>query len=176
MLRVPGKPDPRKWTVFRLLIRCPEIGTVTAMNQVGIASALRQLGAHTEDPRWSSAVLEGLIDAAAAAPAGRVTDLLCVLCDLLGEVSTIGDATAHLVKDIVVGAFTRQRRSYDAGDLSPIARRVADGDRPPTPAQAYLALLALPEALLAPCRDAILGALDGTDRGTEARRLLDDGA
>jgi hypothetical protein len=141
-----------------------------------LASALRQLGAHTADPRWSSALLDGLIDAAAVAPGGGVIDLVRALYDLLGEVVTISAPTANLVKDVVVGAFTRHRRSYDAGDLSPIARQVADPGRPPTAAQAYLAMLALPEPLLATCRGAIMRALEGTDRAAEARRQLDAGA
>jgi hypothetical protein len=141
---------------------------------VGAArTMLLRLGANTPEPRWSSLMLEQVIAAAAATPGGHVTDLICALYDLLGEVPAIGRVTANLVKDVVVGAFTAHRRSYEAGDLTPIARRVADRSRPPTPAQAYLALLALSGALLDACREDILRALDGTELAAAARRMLD---
>ena len=42
-----------------------------------------------------------------------------------------------------------------------------------TPAQAYLALHALPEMMIAPCRDRILSLLKDTAYLSEAREMLE---
>lgn len=136
---------------------------------------LLALAAQTADPRWSSRILEQLLDAVMTVHDSEITDLLHALFDLSAEDDgALTTTRAHLIRDVVVLAFTRFRASYDAGDFSWATDR--DSSRL-EPAQAYLLLLALPEADVRRLRTPISDALAATPFADEARaNLAEDGS
>src|SRR4030095_272922 len=136
----------------------------TAAHRLLIAKLmLLRLRAHTAAPAWSSLVLEQLLSIATSIPGGQVGDIILAMYQILGEQgSTLSETAANLIRDVVVNAFTRHRLSYDASDLSRLNEDLADAGHYLTPAQAYLALHALPESAIMSRRDRILSFLKDT--------------
>jgi hypothetical protein len=134
---------------------------------------LLKLRVDSSDPRWSSLLLDRLLEAVIGTPGGGVGDLLHSLHDLLGEHH--GDLTEpvrNIVKDLVVQCFTQHRASYDAVDLRWMVEKTIET---PTPAQAYLALHAIPPSIMQPrCAVAIPKALMSTPYWKEAVNTLDE--
>jgi hypothetical protein len=121
-------------------------------------------------PAWSSHVLEKTIEEILSQPGSRIGDVFYALWDLGGKDDVALTKTmAALIRDIVVLCFTRYRTKYDAEDFQWMADRVQQGA---APAQAYLALLALPESLASASRDAIVESLEGTEFHDEAQGML----
>lgn len=128
-------------------------------------------GADTWVPVWSSLVLERTVAEVLSANQASMSDLLLALWEIAGrEEAVLTPTLANFIRDIVVHAFTRYRTLYDKEDFL----WLADGVRhSPTPSQAYLALLALPEELVEQSKAPILDALKGTQFFDEAQRMLD---
>ena len=132
---------------------------------------LLELGADSDDPRWSSAVLERLLQAVVAPPGGSVGDLLLalngVLADFPGELSR---PLANFIKDLVVACFTRYRASYEAVDWARFAHTVTPGATKP---QLYLALHAIPRRFILPeLGDSIASGLHSSPFQEEAVAAL----
>lgn len=167
------------------LLGCPTVATAAGRDsgdggepvEPGLPGALARLlllriSADTADPRWSSRVLEDLVDAALRVPGSTVGDLLVALVDLWAEHDTeLTQPVATLIKDLTVLCVRRHRRAYQASDFGWLVRRLAPGAPAPT---AYLALLALPDAALAAAGPSILAGLAGTPQAAEAARMLAD--
>jgi hypothetical protein len=137
---------------------------------------LLRLNAQTNDPAWSSLMLERMLDAVMAVPGGEMGDVIVALHDVLGEHHVgLSGPTGHLIVQVVVGACSRNRASYEASDLSRLTGDLLDPNSRITPAQAYLMLHALPEAITRQGRDRILTLLSETPYGDEARDMLDPG-
>lgn len=134
---------------------------------------LLKLGLDSSDPRWSSWMLDRLLEAVTETPGGDVGDLLHALHGLLGEYSCdLTEPVRNITKDLVVQCFTQHRASYDATDLRWMVEKTIEG---PSPAQAYLALHAIPPSIMRPrCAVAILKALASTPYWKEAMNTLDE--
>ena len=134
---------------------------------------LLKLGLDSSDPRWSSWLLDRLLEVLMGAPGGGVGDLLHALHELLGEQPRdLTEPMRNIIKDLVVQCFTQHRASYDAADLRWMVEKTMEG---PTPAQAYLALHAIPPSITQPrCAMAILKALASTPYWTEAVNTLEE--
>jgi hypothetical protein len=146
----------------------PEAERIRAANLM-----LLKLGADSNDPRWSSWVLDRLLEAVMGTPGGSVGDLLHALHGLLGEYSCdLTEPVKNLIMALVVQCFTQHRVSYDASDLGWMVEKTVKGS---TPAQAYLALHAIPPSIMRPrCAVAILKALTPTPYWKEAVNVLGD--
>lgn len=103
---------------------------------------LVKLGLDTDDPRWSSEVLDRLLKAVTETPNGSVADLFCALFGVLGDYAPdLSKPIAAFLKELVIKCFTRYQRSYETVNWG----RLAEGlGSQPTKAQLYLALLAIP--------------------------------
>jgi hypothetical protein len=127
----------------------------------------------TGTPAWSSWRLDRLLEAVMGTPGGGVGDLLHALHEELGKHP--GDFTepmGNLIKTLVVQSFVQHRASFEAADLSWMAHKT---DQHSTPAQAYLALLAVPPEIRQPkCAVAILRKLAFTPYWKEAIDILSD--
>jgi hypothetical protein len=134
---------------------------------------LLRLKAHTDEPAWSSLILEQMFDAVMAVSGGQMGDVIVALHDVLGErLDSINRPTAELIVQVIVGAFSRNRASYEASDLSRLRTDLLAPDSKITSAQAYLALNALPESVIREGRDRILTLLSETPYVVDARRML----
>lgn len=99
-----------------------------------------------DEPAWSSYLLDRLLEAVMEPPGGSVGDLFRALYGLLANHrSALSKTLANLIKQIIVLCLTRQRRSYEAVDWAWFAHQASAGA---TPAQLYLALHAVPLALV----------------------------
>jgi hypothetical protein len=124
----------------------------------------------TDDPVWSSYLLERTLAQILAPADARVGDLLHVLWDLLAETrAALGRPMSYFLRDIVVLCFNIHRDHYSQADLEWMVPGANAGC---TAAQAYLALHALSDDHARRCRDALLAALDGTEFRTEAQQIL----
>lgn len=133
---------------------------------------LLRLAADGSDPRWSSRMLEDLLDATMRTPGGEVRDVMRALFELsAGDGGELTPARAHLVQDLVAQASAQFRDSLTRGDVA-WARSAAGAGL--TPAQAYLLLHALPEAELRRLQAPILAALEGGSYAEEAHREFGD--
>jgi hypothetical protein len=102
---------------------------------------LLKLGLDRDDPRWSSYVLDRLFDAVKETPGGSFGDLIYGLFEVLGDYSTpLAKPVGNFIEEISSGIRARAHRFYNSLDWSRLIQKTVEG---PTPAQAYLALLAL---------------------------------
>lgn len=133
-----------------------------------------RLRMHTSDPRWSSQILERLIDAALQPPGAQLSDIVRALFALLAEAPPgLSDTQANLIREIGIHVVGRQRYRYAAENFSWLAEMLADQSRKPTAAQAYLAAYTLPPALASQCIDPIIQALHSTRFEEEVKQQLD---
>jgi hypothetical protein len=132
---------------------------------------LLKLGLATDDPRWSSDVLDRLLKAVLEAPDGSVGDLLGALFGVLGDYSPeLSKPMAAFIKDLVVRCFTRHQRSYESANWRRLLESLGSN---PTKAQLYLALHAIPPQLVTPpLADAITKGLETTAFRDEAVSAL----
>jgi hypothetical protein len=128
---------------------------------------LLKLGADTDDPRWSSAVLDRLVAAVMETPQGSVTDLFEAMVGVMNDFRVpLSNPVAELIKDLVVRSFTRYRSEYESANWPEFTERIAGN---PTPAQLYFALRAIPpQSLPQELADAILKGLESTPFHDEA--------
>jgi hypothetical protein len=128
---------------------------------------LVKLRLDSDDPRWSSDVLDRLVKSVMAAHDGSVGDLFCALLGVLDDYKPeLSKPLASFTKDLVVKCFTRQQRSYELVNWTELVESL--GNRP-TKAQLYLALHAIPPRLVPPkLGDAIAKGLESTAFRDEA--------
>jgi hypothetical protein len=126
-----------------------------------------------DNPAWSSWLLDRLLESVMATPGGSVSDLVYALHEILGEPDVkLTETLKNLITEVVVKSFTLSRSSYESSDFTEMIAKTTDGA---TPAQAYLALLAIPpDRMRASCTAAILKGLEGTPYLSEARGMLED--
>jgi hypothetical protein len=142
---------------------------------VAIRLMMLRLGAHTSVPRWSSFVLENLIDAALRPSGASIGDIVQALFSILAE-SALGlsDAQANFIREVATHVVGKHRLAYAAEDLSWLAAAVTDSTTKVSAAQAYLAAYTLPVSLTPQCLDSILRALHSTRFEEEVKRDLSD--
>lgn len=132
-----------------------------------------RLGAHTSDPRWSSQILERLIEAALQPPGALIGDVVQAVFELLAETPPgLSDTQANFIREVGVHVVGRQRRRYSTEDFSWLAEMIQDASARLTAAQAYLAAYTLPPSLASECLDTILHALHPTRFEDEVKREL----
>lgn len=132
-----------------------------------------RLGAHTSDPRWSSHLLERLIDAALQPPDALIGDVVQALFELLAEAPPgLSDTQANFIREVGVHVVGKQRRRYSAEDFSWLAELIRDTSTKLTAAQAYFAAYTLPPSLASQCADTILRSLHPTRFEDEVKREL----
>ena len=132
-----------------------------------------RLGAHTIDPRWSSQILERLIDAALQPPGAQIGDVVRALFQLLAEApSGLSEVQANLIREVGVQVVAIQRRRCSTEDFSWLAAMIHGTSTKLTAAQAYLAAYTLPSALASQCLAIILHALHPTRFEEEVKRQL----
>jgi hypothetical protein len=112
--------------------------------------------------------LERALEQILSAPDSDVGDVLRALWGLLGVSNAPLDlAMTNFIHDLIVECFTRYRTRYLSSNhewmISALKRR-------PTEAQAYLALIALPQSLLGATQEDILAALAGSNFLADVRR------
>jgi hypothetical protein len=133
---------------------------------------LLRLFADTPDPRWSSRVLEDLVDAWFSLPQSGVNDIFQALVEVWEENGTpLTSPVTALVKDLTVLLFRRDGEAYDTRDFSWLTDHLARRAHATT---AYLALLALPSQFVPKAKPLILSALAGTPYAESASAMLDD--
>ena len=136
---------------------------------------LIRLRAHTDDPRWSSHVLDRLFDAALQLPGATIGDILHALFRVFAECSSaLSDAQTYFIRELGVRIVGSHRRAYAEEDLSWMASAFTDQAPDASAAQAYLAAYTLPVSLAAQARESILRALRSTRFAEEVRRDLED--
>lgn len=132
---------------------------------------LLKLGLDSDDPRWSSEVLDRLLKAVVETPNGGVGDLFFALFGVLGDYSPeLTKPVASLMKDLVVKCFTRYQGSYESVDWRRLVERLGVNA---TKAQLYLGLHAIPPQFVPPqLADAIAKGLESTAFHDEAASSL----
>lgn len=158
---------------------CPTSGTAAhgdivppARRIEAIRLMLLRVRAHTDAPRWSSRMLDDLLEAARQPSGARLGDLVRALFAMLAECpSGLSDVQANFIREIGIHVVGKQRSAYAAEDFSWLT---AEANTKINAAQAYLAAYTLPPSLAPACRDAILRALQSTPFEEEVRRDLCD--
>src|SRR5262249_18945330 len=94
--------------------------TISEADRVAAARLmLVKLRVDGEDPRWSSDVLDRLLQSVMEAPKGSVGDLFAALFGVLGDYSPqLSKPLASFLKDVVVTCFTSHQRSYESVNWS----------------------------------------------------------
>src|SRR5262249_29621494 len=157
-------------------VQVPSSNVATVLEEHRIrASRLMLLSLYldTSAPAWSSWLLDRLLDAVMGTPGGTVGDLLRALHAVLGEYSCdLTEPVGNLIKALVVKCFTDHRASYETTDLRWMVRQTIECS---TPAQAYLALHAIPPDVMQPsCLVYILRCLVSTPYWEEAVNTLNE--
>lgn len=163
-----------------VFLGCQPNGTKVTLSQPASASdrvaAARlmflKLGLDSNDPRWSSDVLDRLVDAVMEQPDGSVADLIGALFGVMGDYCPeLSKPTANFIKDLVVVCFTRYRESYDSVDWKRFVETFTGAKL--TKAQLYLMLYAIPPQFASSeLTDAITRGLEYTDFHEEALSAL----
>jgi hypothetical protein len=125
-----------------------ETDVVTSESDRVLASRLMlvKLGLGGGDPRWSSAVLDRLLDGVMQSPSGSVGDLIQALHDLLGDSRVVlSQPVANLIRELVVRCFTGFPASYNAVNWRGFVEKFPGGA---TKAQLYLAANAVPPTFM----------------------------
>jgi hypothetical protein len=127
----------------------------------------------TGDPKWSSWVLDRMLEGAVSAPGGSLRDVYAGLDAALKDYSVrLTETVAQLIRDVVVKGFTQHRSAYEGMDWGWAIEELAHG---PSPVRCYLFLHALPPESATPSACvAILRGLEGTDYHQEGRNMLSD--
>src|SRR5262249_28857936 len=145
-----------------------EIVTVPELDRIRASKLmLLSLSLDTSSPAWSSWILDRMLEAVMNTPGASVGDLLHALQEVLDEYSCdLSWPVRNLIHDLVIKCFWEHRASYEAADWTWLVQKTIEHS---PPAQAYLALLAIPPALMQPpCAVAILKELEGTPYREEA--------
>jgi hypothetical protein len=132
---------------------------------------LVKVGLSTDDPQWSSDVLDRLLHSVLDAPDGSASDLFFALFGVLGDYAPeLSRPMAAFIKDVLVGCYTRFQRSYELVPWQGMAENLSDKA---TRAQLYLALHAIPPQFVSPrLANAIVQGLEVTAFRDEAVAVL----
>ncbi len=139
----------------------------------GVRLMLLKLSVDTSNPRWSSFVLDCLLNTSMRLEENSLNHVFEALNGILKDKSyQLTETVANFIKELVIVAFTKWRNAYNSSDfkwlVDQIASRCSIG-------QAYLCLHAIPPSQLTPsCRVDILRALKGTDFWGEGIKTLED--
>jgi hypothetical protein len=138
-----------------------------------VAAAFEELELRTHDPKWSSWLLERLIETAAGKPQKNMSDVFKGFDLALGRNSVnLTETVANLVKDTVVTCFTKHRAAYDRAEWDWANEELAKGV---SASRAYLFLYALPPDKGTPTAIvAVLRGLEGSLYFDEALANLSD--
>jgi hypothetical protein len=121
-------------------------------------------------PAWSSDALEKALDEMLAIPGSTVAEVFRALWMLLSASNAALDPImVNFIREVVGTCFRRYHRDYMTSSHDWMQEELK---RQPTAAQAYLALICLPEPLVVSSRDDILSALEGSDFLADASRML----
>ena len=147
------------------------IRTTSEADRVAAARLmLVKLGLDSNDPKWSSEVLDRLLQSVVEAPDGSVDDLFCSLFGVLGDYSPeLSKPMATFIKDLVVRCFTRYQQSYESANWGRLVEIVSSNA---TKAQFYLGSTFPPQFVSLPLADAITKGLESTAFRDEAARTL----
>src|SRR5262245_55855745 len=86
-----------------------------------------RLSVHTTEPRWSSHLLDTLIEAALQPPGALVGDVVQAVFGLLAETPHgISEVQANFIREVSVHIVGKQRRRYSAEDFSWLASMLRD--------------------------------------------------
>jgi hypothetical protein len=97
---------------------------------------LLRLYLDTNDPRWSSGMLDRLLEAVMGTPGGSASDLFHALQESLEEYAReLSWPVKNLIRDLVIKGFSEYRDSYQAANWTWMVRKTVER---PSPAQAYL--------------------------------------
>jgi hypothetical protein len=151
-----------------------EDGPVPPSDRIAaIRLMMLRLSAHTGVPRWSSLVLENLVEAALRPSGAAIGDVVQALFAILAESPPgLSDTQANFIREVAIHVVGKQRRAYAAEDFSWLAAVVRDPTAKISAAQAYLAAYTLPVPLTPQCLGSILQALHSTRFEEEVRRDL----
>jgi hypothetical protein len=148
-------------------------GPVPAPRRIAaVRLMMLRLAAHTSTPRWSSQVLEDLVEAALRPPGAAIGDVVQALFGLLAEASELSDTLAHFIREVGIHVVGKQRRRYAGEDFSWLATAIVDSSAKLNAAQSYLAAYTLPASLTAQCLEPMLKALHSTRFEEEVKRDL----
>ena len=121
-------------------------------------------------PAWSSDALEKALDEMLAVPGSTVAEVFRALWMLLSASNAALDTEmGNFICEVVGTCFRRNRSDYMKSSHDWMQEELK---KRPTAAQAYLALICLPEPLAVLSRDDILSALEGSDFFPDAGRML----
>jgi hypothetical protein len=133
-----------------------------------IKTRFKAMEVHTGDPKWSSWVLDRMLEEAMSTPGGSLRDVYAGLDAALSDYAVpLTQPVAHLIRDVVVKGFTAHRSAYEETDWGWVNEELQIS---PSPARCYLFLHALPpEATTPSAAAAIVRGLHGTAYWPEAR-------
>ncbi len=136
---------------------------------------LLRLRAHTDEPRWSSRVLDELCETARRPAGSTIGDIVRGLFAVFAECPVgLTDIQANFIQEVSTYIVGRRHREYAIEDFSWLADALTGTNATDNAAQAYLAVHTLPPPLASKCRDSILRALHLTRFEDDVRRELDD--
>lgn len=137
------------------------------------AAAFERLDLHTHDPKWSSWVMERLLEELMSKSAVSMTDLFMGFdLALKRNAVRLTETVANLIKDTVVTSFTEHKSAYRQAEWGWAAEELSSGVSAP---QAYFFLHALPpDKATATAIVGILRGLEGSSRFDEAVATLSD--
>ena len=137
-----------------------------------IRALLLRILADTPDPRWSSTILEGLVEAAQGVAGSETGDVIVALFEILdeNEVELTG-AVANMSRQLARLCFISNSDFYERSDFSAIVERLTMS---PLPATAYLALQVLPPRYEEDVKATIMEALSTTAYAGEAFSVFGD--
>ena len=138
-----------------------------------IKKRFKEMGIETGDPKWSSWVLDQLLDSAVSGTGGSLQAVYAALNDALRDYAVqLTHPVASLIRDVVVNGFTRHPSAYKAIDWRWANEELKNAG---LPVSCYLFLHALPpEEAKAESIVRILRGLEGTDYQQEALDTLSD--
>jgi hypothetical protein len=149
-----------------------DVTTREADRIAAVRLMLLKMSVDTGEPRWSSSVLETMIDSVMSIRGALISDVVKAMFAMLGEFETeLTPTLAHFCKELIRQSFIKYRASYETSDFEWLVSQVNSRCNS---SQAYLALYALPDTDLPGCRETILRTLAPTSFRDEAVANLQD--
>ena len=157
-------------------IKTPELSAAQSQRIEDAQNRLMQFRSNDTSsvwiPVWSSATLERAVEAVLSSPDSEIGDVFRGLWNALGQSKApLNDTMTSFLLDIVKICYgSRYRARYEAEDFGWMRIALQQGC---SKAQAYLAAIALPPAIIVGCRDSIIKILTGTEFFENVRPMLD---
>jgi hypothetical protein len=145
----------------------------TQERQDAVTTWMKKCQLDTNDPKWSSWLLDRFFEQLTSTPGGSLQDVYQGLdAALQTDFVELTKPVANLIKDLVLQGFTQYRSEYDEVDWSWANEELSHGA---SPARCYFFLLALPPEIATPQSVAsIYLGLRGTLYQKEAEDTLSD--